>query len=62
MTWVESPTKGTPGVEITFRLLEGPDKDATIRWVGWLSDNTVARCRAGRSQARGKGTAGAIRT
>src|SRR5271155_2387086 len=43
LAWVSSPEKGTPGVEIVFRLLTGEDKDATIRWVGWLSDNTVAR-------------------
>jgi hypothetical protein len=43
LSWITSPEKGTPGVEVTFRLLEGPDKDATIRWVGWLSDSTVSR-------------------
>ena len=43
LAWVSSPETGTPGVEVTFRILDGVDKDATIRWDGWLSDSTVAR-------------------
>ena len=43
MSLVKSPDKGTPGVQITFRLLDGPDKDSAIDWIGWLSEKTTGR-------------------
>jgi hypothetical protein len=43
LKWSKSPEKGTECVVVLCRLLEGPNKDATIDWVGWISEKTVAR-------------------
>jgi hypothetical protein len=43
LKFAKSPDKGTECVVVMMRLLDGPDKDATIDWVGWLTDKTTAR-------------------
>lgn len=42
-TVIKSQNKGTPGVSVTLRLEEGPDKGSMIDWTGWLTEGTKAR-------------------
>lgn len=43
ISWIKSEKSGTQGAEVTFRLLEGPDAQSTLKWVGWMSDKTLVR-------------------
>jgi hypothetical protein len=43
LEFVKSPEKGTPGVRVLCKYLEGPNKDSTIEWIGWLSEKTTAK-------------------
>ena len=40
---VASPEKGTPGVRVYCKYIDGPNKDQTIEWIGWLSEKTSVR-------------------
>lgn len=35
--------KGTPGVQVTMTMKEGPDVGLSIEWIGWLTEKTSAR-------------------
>lgn len=46
---VESPSKKTPGVAVTLRVIEGDSIGETIEWTGWLTD--ASRTRTGEALA-----------
>jgi hypothetical protein len=44
MSDCSSGEKGTPGYTVTLRIEdEGPNKNAMIEWVGWMTEKTEAR-------------------
>jgi hypothetical protein len=40
---VKSPEKGTPGIEVICQYMDGPNVGKTIEWIGWLTEQTIAR-------------------
>lgn len=40
---VKSPEKGTPGVKVVCLYMDGPNVNKTIEWMGWLTEQTMAR-------------------
>ena len=43
MRFTNSSEKGTPGVEVVFNILEGPDKGTNVVWRGWMTEKTRVR-------------------
>ena len=39
----ESNDKGTPFLEVNFKILNGPNQGGTVRWTGYFTENTSER-------------------